>query len=88
LAAGSAGGAEDSNFAGAFDSKGGKREGNAECGDSDGEGSEEGGDSKRAIKNPKGFIAKTGLGVDEKFSARAKLFAKGIANGFWGDAGL
>ncbi len=40
LATGSAGGAEDSDFAGAFDSKGGKGEGNAECGDSDGKGSE------------------------------------------------
>ena len=88
LAAGSAGGAEDSDFAGAFDSEGGEGEGNAESGDSDGEGSEEGGDCEGAIKNPKGFIAKTGLGVDEKFSARAKLFAKGIANGFWGDAGF
>jgi hypothetical protein len=88
LATGSASGAEDSDFAGAFDSQGGEGKGNAECGDSDGEGSEEGGDCEGAIKNPEGLIAKTGLGVDEKFSAWAKLFAKGIANGFWGDAGF
>jgi len=61
LSPGSARGTKDSDFAGAFDSKGGEGESDAEGGDRNGQSSEESGDSKRAVEDPESFVPKSGL---------------------------
>ena len=88
MGAGSAGGAEDTDFASAFDAEGGEGEGDAEGGDGDGESAEKSGYGKGAIEDPKGFLAKACLGVDQKLPTGAEFLAEGVAHGLGGDAGL
>jgi hypothetical protein len=75
LATGSACRPKDPNFASTLDSEGGEGESDAEGSDCNGKGSEKGSNGEGAVEDPKGFVPKSGLGVDEKFASRTKLFA-------------
>ena len=88
MSPGGACGSEDSDFACALDSEGGEGEGDAEGGDRNGKSAEEGGDSKGAVEDPKGFVPKSGLRVDEEFATGAELFPEGVSDSLGRDAGF